>query len=174
MKAKLLEILPEFNLIKDNALKEKTLEVWEDAMKLGGWDVSDLSKIPFTLLIPDCKVCFLDHVRGVTHVSVEGAKFLGNLYKKNLDMEFVVSGALLHDIGKLLEYKKEGGKFVKSKCGENLRHPFSGASLAFKHGIPDEICHIIAVHSKEGDHGKRSPEAWIIHHADFMNFQILK
>ena len=33
---------------------------------------------------------------------------------------------------------------------------------------------MIAYHSKEGDLGKRTVEAIIIHHADFVNFEPLK
>ena len=33
-----------------------------------------------------------------------------------------------------------------------------------------EVCHIIAAHAGEGDRIKRSTEAYIVHHADFMTF----
>jgi hypothetical protein len=32
------------------------------------------------------------------------------------------------------------------------------------------VCHIIAAHAAEGDLVKRSVEATIVHHADFMTF----
>jgi len=34
--------------------------------------------------------------------------------------------------------------------GRYLRHPFSGVGLAFKHGVPEEVMHVIATHSKRG------------------------
>ena len=37
-------------------------------------------------------------------------------------------------------------------------------------GIPDPICHIIAAHATEGNLVKRSTEAIIVHHADFMSY----
>jgi hypothetical protein len=37
-------------------------------------------------------------------------------------------------------------------------------------GVPDRVCHIIAAHAGEGDLVKRSTEAYIVHHADFMSF----
>jgi hypothetical protein len=36
--------------------------------------------------------------------------------------------------------------------------------------VPDAVCHIIAAHAAEGDLVKRSTEAFIVHHADFMAF----
>jgi hypothetical protein len=41
-------------------------------------------------------------------------------------------------------------------------------------GVPDEICHMIATHSKEGDLGRRTVESIIVHHADFMSFEPFK
>ncbi len=85
-------------------------------------------------------------------------------------MDAVISGAILADVGKLLEYDKIDGKAVVSDMGKFVRHPFSGVALAMQCGIPDKVCHIIAAHAGEGDHVKRTTEALIVHHADFMSF----
>ncbi|MFH1502342.1 MAG: HD domain-containing protein [Candidatus Eisenbacteria bacterium] len=167
--------LPELALITDAALREKTLEVWIDAMERGGWEVGDLDEIPFTLLI-DTGVSFLDHTRSVTRTAVAIAETMSGFYgdRMPINMDYLVSGGILHDVGKLVEYKREGGKYSKSDMGKDLRHPFSGTALAFQHGVPSEICHMIAAHAKEGDGARRMPEAFIIHHADFANFESLK
>ncbi len=172
----IIELFPEFSGIYNNSLRTKTLNCWHDAMKLGKWQPADLDDIPFTLLIPNCKTSFRTHVRAVTRTALESAKVLTEYYSDeySLNMDILCAGGLLHDIGKLLEYEKVDGQYVKSRTGTLLRHPFSGAGLALKHGLPDEIIHIIATHAKEGDGGYRCPEAIIIHHADFMNFEPLK
>ncbi|HNS73118.1 MAG TPA: HDIG domain-containing protein [bacterium] len=176
MEKKLLSLFPEFGLIREAGLRDQTLACWIEALQLGGWQVEDLDLIPFTLLIPDCKVSFRTHVQAVTQTAIASANILARHYAPyyTLSMDLIVSGGLLHDIGKLLEYRRVEGKFVKSSNGKLLRHPFSGANLAAKHQLPDEIVHIIAVHAKEGDGGYRTPEAVIVHHADFMNFEPLK
>jgi putative nucleotidyltransferase with HDIG domain len=87
-----------------------------------------------------------------------------------IELDTVIAGAILADVGKLLEYEKAEGKTRQSKRGENLRHPFTGVALAMMCGVPDEVCHIIAAHAGEGDLVKRSTEAYIVHHADFMSF----
>ena len=176
MKTKLPNLFPEFNLIRDADLREKTLACWIETMELGEWEVEDLEEIPFTLLIPNCTVSFRKHVQAVTQTAIASAKVLSQFYSKDftLNPDYIVAGGLLHDVGKLLEFRREDGRFLKSASGKLLRHPFSGSGMAMKHGLPDEIVHIIAVHAKEGDGGYRSPEAVIIHHADFMNFEPLK
>lgn len=176
MREKLKTIFPEFDLIKDEVLREKTLDVWVDAMETGGWKAEDLERIPFTLLVSDCPVNIIDHTRSITKVAIESAKVLeqhnGGAYK--IDYDILISGGLLHDVGKILEYEDHPEGIRKSTMGKLLRHPFSGAGLAMKHGLPDKVVHIIAVHAKEGDSGYRCPEAVIVHHADFMNFEPIK
>ena len=45
-----------------------------------------------------------------------------------------------------------------------------GVALARACGVPDRVCHIIAAHAGEGDMVTRTPEAYVVHHADFMTF----
>ncbi len=175
MKSEILSLFPEINQIKDENLKKKVISVWEEAINEGGWKVEDLKKIPFTLLIPDCRINLIEHTRAITHTALEVAKVLVKSYPKkvNIDFDLLLAGGVLHDVGKLLEYAEVGGKITKSKRGKLLRHPFSGASLAYKHGLPDEVIHMIATHAREGDGGFRSVEAMIIHYADYINFESL-
>ena len=165
---------PELNWIKDTDLREKTAATWELALEKSVLSTDDLYRIPFTLLAgPDLKVSFMDHKRAVVHIARDCgnqfAKFFGKEMPVNMDV--LISGAILADVGKLLEYElDEKGNSRQGKYGEYLRHPFSGVSLAEQCGVPPEVCHIIAAHAAEGDLVKRSTEAYIVHHADFMTF----
>jgi putative nucleotidyltransferase with HDIG domain len=88
-----------------------------------------------------------------------------------VDADTVIAGAILADVGKLLEYEiGADGKARQSERGEALRHPFTGVALALECGVPDEVCHVIAAHAAEGDQVRRSTEAFIVHHADFMAY----
>jgi putative nucleotidyltransferase with HDIG domain len=169
-------MLPELGMIKDEGLREKTLEVWVDAMNTGGWEVSDMPDIPFTLLIEGTDLSLLDHTRVVTQTAAAIADTMAAYYgdRMPINRDYLISGGILHDVGKLLEYRREGTSIVKSEVGKDLRHPFSGTALAYKHDIPSMVCHLIAMHAKEGEDGRRNPEAWIIHYSDFVNFRSLK
>ena len=167
-----INLIPEIKMIKDDQLRGKVAAVWADAIELGGWKAEDLDGIPFTLLIPDCKFSLLHHTRAVTRTAVGIAENLTENYGDAvpIDMDILLAGSVLHDVGKVLEYVREGGAVVKSRDGKLLRHPFSGVSLAESCGIPPEVCHIIATHAGEGNMVKRSTEAFIVNHADFMTF----
>ena len=169
---------PELEWIRDNNLKEKTGRTWQLALERSVLSADDLKKIPFTLLCgPDLKVSFMDHKRAVVHIAREsGLKFI-EFFKDELpiNMDVLVAGAILCDVGKLLEYEMdENGNAVQGQYGKYLRHPFSGVSLAEECGVPPEVCHIIAAHAGEGDLVKRTTEAYIVHHADFMSFMPFK
>ena len=176
MRNKLLSLMPEFQHIHGNELQKKTIAVWVEAMNKSGWSVEDLQEMPFTLLIEGTPINIIEHTRAVTRCALEIANVLCAEYKDRIaiDKDQLLSGALLHDVGKLFEYTKVDGKFVKSKQGKLLRHPISGAAFAAKFDIPEEVLHIIAAHSKEGDGARTTVEAVIVNHADFINFEALK
>ena len=91
------------------------------------------------------------------------------------DCDHLIAGAVLADVGKPLEFDKDASSnVIQGKFGQQVRHPFSGVALAYKHGIPGEVMHIIASHSHEGDKVERSIESIIFHHADFVDFDIAK
>ncbi|MFI5143083.1 MAG: HDIG domain-containing metalloprotein [Thermoanaerobaculales bacterium] len=166
------QLWPEIEWIKDPDLKEKVASTWARALELSPLSAEDLDQIPFTLLVSNCKVTFMAHKRCVVHIARRAAEamqeYLGDALP--VDLDTVIAGAILADVGKLLEYEAVDGKVRQSRRGALLRHPFTGVALALECGVPDRVCHIIAAHADEGNLVKRSTEAYIVHHADFMSF----
>jgi len=164
---------PEIAWIGDVKLREQVTQTWIKALERSPLKAEDLNRIPFTLLVPNCPITFMEHKRCVVHIARESAKamtvFMGRALP--IDEDVVIAGAILADVGKLLEYEiGADGKSKQSERGEALRHPFTGVALALECGVPDAVCHIIAAHAAEGDLVKRTTEAYIVHHADFMAY----
>ncbi len=174
MNKEVLELWPELDWIENKELREKTTKTWELALERIVLTGEDLNKIPFTLLAgPDLKVTFMDHKRSVVHIVRDAGNKINEMYHGELpvNMDVLISGAILADVGKLLEYILDyNGKAIQGSYGKYLRHPFSGVSLAEEAGVPAEVCNIIAAHAGEGNMVKRSTEAFVVHHADFMTF----
>ncbi len=170
------KIWPEIEWIEDEELREKVYQTWDYALQQSVLSADDLLEIPFTLLIEDCHVTFMEHKRAVVHIAVESARAIQRFFGEQLpiNMDYLIAGAILIDVGKLIEYELQDGQAVVGKTGKLLRHPFTGVALAMRFGVPDEVCHMIAAHSKEGNLGRRTPESWIIHHADFMSYEPLR
>ncbi len=160
------EIFPLVKEIKDDELRKKVIKCWEVAMERGGWKTLD--GIPFTLLLPDAGG-FIEHVNRVAEMAYAVGKV-----RKDVDMDLLIAGAILHDVGKLLEYERDGNKVKKSAMGKIIRHPVSGAALASELGLDNKVVSIIASHSKEGEFVERLPEAVIVHHCDFIDFDIAR
>ncbi len=176
MREEVRDLFPELQEIRDPDLREKVLDVWIEAIQRGGWAPAELMEIPFTLLADDVQIMFLEHVRTVCRMCIAMEDVLVDAYgsRSEIDHDTLVAGALLADVGKMLEYVKKDGMIIKGRAGEFLRHPFSGVGLCFKHGIPDAVMHVVATHSKEGDHVRRFAESIIFHHADFTDFELAK
>ncbi len=176
MRSKVLKIWPEIEWIKDKDLREKTLNAWVYAIESSVLTPEDLETIPFSLLIKNCNVSFMNHKRTCVQLAVD----IANRMKENfgdeikIDMDILISGAILIDVGKLLEYEIQDGKLATSNAGKIVRHPFSGLAIAYKFDLPAEVQHIIGTHSKEGDLGMRTVESIIVHHADFVSFEPFK
>ncbi len=173
MKDKVLRIWPEIEMINDSALKDKVIDAWAFAIENSVLTPEDLETIPFSLLIDNNNITFMNHKRTAVQLAIE----MGKVMEKNfapdvkINWDYLIAGAILIDVGKLLEYEIVDGKLTTSRDGKLLRHPFSGVAIAARFGLPADVQHIIATHSKEGDLGKRTLESIIVHHADFVSFE---
>ena len=157
----------ELQWIKDEDIKSKVVDMWEESLKRGKWE--NIDDVPFTLLLENSGK-LTEHTKRIAKLT----KAVYDLREEKLNLDYLIAGALLHDIGKPLEYAVVDGKVVKSEYGKKFRHPVSGALLAKELGLPDEIVLIIYAHSHEGDTCERTAESFIVHHCDFIDFHIRK
>jgi len=167
-------IWPELEWIADAELQSKVTDCWVRAFEMSPLSPEDLERIPFTLKVEGCPVSFLAHKRLVVHVARDSGLKIREFFGDALpvDMDVLIAGAILADIGKLLEYEGDGaGGSRQSARGKYLRHPFTGVALTMECGLDDAISHIVATHAGEGNMVARTTEAWIVHHADFMTYE---
>jgi putative nucleotidyltransferase with HDIG domain len=160
-------LFPEVNQIKDLSLRRKVLSTWVKAAELGGWKTID--HIPFTLYQPT-KVKLVEHTRQVTQMAIAVSKLWDPRSPDMINMDTLIAGGLLHDIGKLLEYEEQENG-ITFKPGA-LRHHFSGVRLAGEQGLNDDILNCIAYHGSEVNPKRRIPESIVIHHCDFICFEL--
>ncbi|MFW3146224.1 MAG: HD domain-containing protein [Thermoplasmatota archaeon] len=169
---------PQLDMIKEKSVAEKVVKTWVEGCSKGGWEsIEDLRKMPFTLLTNTFGIGFIEHTIAVTEGAVGLALAQMETYERmpyEIDMDRLVAGGLLHDVGKLLEIEPDGaGGFRKSRSGMCARHPISGTILAARAGFGDEYLNTIACHAKEGEGRPQVIETILIHQADFATFNPL-
>ena len=173
MKEKILSLFSEqLKKIKDESLREKTVEIWVAAALRGGWKPDELEEIPFTLLTETHGISLIDHTIAVTEGALGLAESITKAYSPpfSIESDLLLAGGLLHDVGKLLEIEKSENGYRKSRWGKCARHPISGAILASEFDMPLEIINMICCHAKEGDGRPQRVETVLIHQADFATF----
>lgn len=175
------ELFPNIMDIQDESLRDAVAATWNEAITTGcggnGWTFDELRAVKFTLLAGDIDMTFIAHLNSCVRQCIAIADVLESAFACDIPInrDYLIAGSLLADCGKPLEFDKdENGNVIKGSYGECLRHPFSGVAMAYKHGVPPEVMHIIATHSHEGEKVQRSIESIIFHHADFVDFDIAK
>src|SRR5436190_1938528 len=140
------ELFPPLVEIKEKSLREKVAAVWSESITTGcggkGWTFDELRAVKFTLLAGDIDMTFVEHLNSCARQCIAIADVLEKSFRCGIPIQrdHLIAGALLADVGKPLEYDKDGsGKVVQGKFGQQVRHPFSGVALAYKHGIPGEV-----------------------------------
>ena len=167
--------------IGEQSLRQKVVSTWVEACEVGGWSsLESLREMPFTLLTETHGIDFVTHTKTVTAGAIALAKTQREHCPElpyKIDDDVLVAGGLLHDVGKMLEFERYSADgeqgFRKSHAGRCARHPISGAILAAKHGLPQEVVNVIACHASEGNGRPQRVETVLVHQADFAAFNPL-
>ena len=122
-----LKLFPEIEWIADRGIREGVITAWVRAWRGGGWD--RLENAPLMIKeIRDPKVGVL-HVRVSAQLTRAIADIVEREMGQPLNRDHLIAGAILHDVGKPLEYAPDGQGPLS---GEQLRHPVSGAHLVLE------------------------------------------
>ncbi len=172
--------LPEVEDIKDADLRQKVIEAW--ALCLAHSSFSSIDEIepaanPGVNRLKEGKQS--DHIRGVTQLAMSMADTFRTLMPDlEIDRDILIAGALCHDVGKPFEFDPENRKRWEAhpyKAGlPAIRHPAYGVHICLTVGLPEEVAHCAAAHSREGEFVVRSLENTIIHHVDYAFWNVCR
>ncbi|SCZ79508.1 HD domain-containing protein [Acidaminobacter hydrogenoformans] len=170
-------LLPEINLISSEKLRHQCINALLDAFETGGWNWDNIYLCPVSINKVSNRDMNhqIDHVRIVIKIAISMYDLLEENYKQNSDLrDTIIAGALLHDIGKFIEFTLKGDTVSYSDSAKLIRHPLGGAIIASRNGICDEILHIIATHSFEGRESSETLASMIVKAADEIAFKYIK
>lgn len=176
-------LLPELKLVQNEALRETCADVWMDALEVGGWfEKVGWGNFPFSnIMRDDCPENLLTHTGQVTLACAAVYDAMAPMRERvgDCDRDLVVSGALLHDVGKLIEYDfDENGKACYGRTAKKFRHPVWSAYFAKQHNMSEDLIHLVLTHSMivspEGPNAYCTPESWIVKVIDDMCFKYVE
>ncbi len=166
--------MPEIDLISDEGLRQGVISAIERCLRFCGLGPEALERFPFTLSEGGDRVSLLAHTRAVARVCHAAASAFNECVdaELRLNLDLLLAGALLHDLGKLVEFAPAGeGAFEVSEMGRAMRHPFWSAHFCLEAGLPMEVVHLVGSHSHEGEGRRASAEAIFLHKVDFMVYE---
>jgi putative nucleotidyltransferase with HDIG domain len=173
------EELPEVSQIEDETLRRQVIDAWELALQRSSFnsirEIQPAGNPNSMVLIRGDQT---DHIRGVTRLAIVMAD---EIIASNPDIkvrrDIVVAGGLCHDIGKAWEFdpanQKRWREQPRATGLPSLRHSVYGAHICLTAGLPEEVAHIAAAHSGEGELLVRSLENTIVHFADIGYWSIM-
>ncbi len=181
VRAHIKKSIPEISWIVDEKTREKIIDAYQMALEKSTWET--LEDVPHIFVGSEPRGDMLDHVRAVVQLCRESTRIMKS-FGHQIDEQLVLTGAILHDVGKIVEHAQRDGVKVANK---RLRHPMLGAHIALSCGFSDDVAHIIMRHSVEGDiplppgHGSggrlanlRTTECMIVANCDHLAAQVRK
>lgn len=163
--------------IKNKDLREKTIRLLKEP-EISNSEIiypkGDFQKMPVWVgAHHNYEGGLIDHTYSVTKASLELAKHFEKLYKTKINHDYLIAGALLHDIMKIFILTKIEDRWTFT--GSFLDHAVFTASELYARNFPEEVVHIVASHG--GDMGSaganpRTIEALIVFYADIYDSAI--
>ncbi|MEM5879285.1 MAG: HDIG domain-containing protein [Candidatus Aenigmatarchaeota archaeon] len=161
--------------IKDKELKKKVIEILKDPKlsheefkKYPREEIENV-RTPFTVAGHGTveRADLLNHIVSVTELCIKTAEDLEKNYGIPINMDYLIAGALLHDIMKIFEWRIEGSE--TKHTGIMLDHSMLAVAELYHRGFPETVIHIVASHFGEaGPTPPRNFEALILHHVDSL------
>jgi putative nucleotidyltransferase with HDIG domain len=163
-----LSTFPELAEIKDESLRLKVATIWREVFTESPWkSLQEVPKNPETLPLA---ITLVAHTRSVTRQALAIAEVAKEIHGLDYDRDVLIASANLHDVSKLVEYEpKDDGGAGLGEFGKKVQHGMYGVHEAFNHGLPLDVVHAIAVHTKHSHDLPRTWEALVVHYADYID-----
>ncbi len=166
----LVKQLPPIDKISDSRLRELVINIWARFWRESAHQ--DISKVLNYLSEMGEDETLVRHTNTVVKMTEAVAREFQQAYGISLNFDWLLAGALLHDVDKLVLYEQQGNTVQLSELGRKVSHGEYGANVAKQMGLPQEVANIMACHSPMQK--KILPatiEAVLVASCDTANFQ---
>lgn len=138
-----LDAFPILEKVTDKTLVEKAVRLWVRTRKMAGYehveDIPNEQKGSYSLC---------SHCRAVSNAAYNIAKAYAEVYQTVINYDYLIIGAVIHDIDKPICYGfDENGKLKLIEFGKIMPHGVYSAYAALEEKLPYEIAAIPFCHS---------------------------
>jgi hypothetical protein len=155
-------MFPQLALIANAALREAVIATWEELWAMSRWQ--DMRDVPTSLEIA---YPTLPHNQAVLSMALAVADAFETHHGIRVDRDRLIAGAVLQDASKIVEFERQAdGALRRTARGEAYPHAFWAAHVALRHGVPDDVVHIILTHTPQASTFPTSIEGKILYHVD--------
>ena len=176
------DLSPMLGEIKDPQMRDYVVEAWAASLFLNGFTaVHELQGSGALDVLVQKNASQAAHLCGTAKMSKGIGEALLAMYPAlPIDIDLLVAGGLLHDVGKPPEYNKDNRRRWMEKPylvgNPPVSHALYGYYICMALELPLELACIPGVHCTEGElHGiQRSIAATIVHYADWMYWDCMK
>ena len=171
------KLLKQAERIKDKELRTKVIDLIKD-MKLSNkefrkYKAESIEKAASVFQVGSSSLGpverdVLNHTTTLVDFCSEAVKLFKEHYGLSLNEDYLIAGALLHDLMKAFEFNRDD-KGALEPTGIMLDHTMLGVAELYARGFPEEVIHIVASHFGEGGPTPpRSFEALTLHYLDSL------
>jgi putative nucleotidyltransferase with HDIG domain len=165
-----VKLFPEIKEIVNLEVRQKVINCWLIALQDSQW--KSIEAMPWIPGLAEY-ITNVQHTVGAARIGMAIVKTINASQDvapgASIDLDTVIAGCILHDVGKLLEYTgPENHDGEKTPLGKRMLHHILGAHLAIRVGLSAEIVHCVEAH-REPESYERSLEAQIVGWADRLH-----
>lgn len=155
-------LFPELADIADPKLREAVVATWQDLWKMSPW--KRIEEVPTSTEIP---YPTLPHNRCVLEMALAVADAFERHHNLKVNRDYLIAAAILQDASKVVEFERSpDGETVATDLGRFYPHAFWAAHIALRHGIPDEIAHVLLTHTPQAAKFPSTLEGKILYYVD--------
>jgi hypothetical protein len=171
--ARVEELFPALARIGDPELRTAVTEIWVEAWETSGW--LDLSDVPKGVYAGGRDVRpLVEHVRAVTEGVEALALKMHEIHGWELDVELLVTAALLHDTSKVVESTPgPEGSPVLSDAGRLLQHGVWTVQRVLQRDLSLELAHMVVSHTPMSKLLPQTKECLILYYVDMVDSDLL-
>lgn len=177
-RARVQKELPEILWIDDDDLRLRVTDAWVAAIGSSSFSALGEMRASGNYDTPELRRgSQTDHIRSVTRMAVCIAEEMAALFPDfPCNRDILIAGCLCHDIGKVWEFDPDNVRRWRENPRAtgmpSIRHPGYGVHICLTMGLPEEVAHMAAAHSGEGELLVRSVENTILNRADYTFWQV--